>query len=91
MTNVPLSRDSRSPGFPLMAIVAGLLFLAAGFVAVQVAPVLECPECNGGRAAIFTLSGQSPGTAVAGCPTCNDLHRVTLIRKWKYEKAQELR
>jgi hypothetical protein len=85
------SSDSRPPGHVLTLLVVGVLVLLGALLFVVVAPSLECPECKGGRHAVFTLNEKAPGTAILGCPTCNDRHRVTLIQKWKYQKAEETR
>lgn len=72
-------------------LVGGVLLLLASLLFVVVAPAVDCPECNGGRSAIFTLQDASPNTVTAGCPTCDGKSRVTLIQKWKYRKAEEAR
>ncbi|HLY09611.1 MAG TPA: hypothetical protein VKW04_09935 [Planctomycetota bacterium] len=82
--------DSRPPGLVMTVLVGGILLLLGALLFVQLAPALECPDCQGGARGIFTLDG--PGDHVSpGCPTCNGRTRVTLLQKWKYKKAEEAR
>jgi len=74
--------ESRSSGLGTTFLIAGVL-LAAAIGLVVLIPLAECPECEGGRIGVVTRIDKPNGDFdVAGCTTCDDKTRVTLLKKW---------
>jgi hypothetical protein len=49
-------------------------------------PLADCPECEGGKFAVVTQIETRNGDEIAGCTTCDDKTRATLLKKWTYPK-----
>jgi len=67
----------------MMLLVGGALLVAA-LVLVALVPLADCPECEGGRIAVVTSIETKGGDEIAGCTTCDDRKKVSLLKKWSY-------
>ena len=75
--------DSRPSGLGMTFLVGGVILLLAVVVLVSaLAPLFECPECEGGRVGVVTRISGPMGSSVTGCTDCEGKGRVTLLKKW---------
>ena len=78
--------ESPHIGLGTTLLVAGVLLVAV-FVVIALVPMADCPECEGGAVAVVTkIELPHGGDEIAGCTTCNDKTKVTLLKKWTYRK-----
>ena len=78
----PTPSDPRSLGLGVTLLVAGI-FLVAVVLVLALVPMSACPECEGGAVAVVTKIELPDGRdEIAGCTTCNDKTKVSLLKKW---------
>jgi hypothetical protein len=78
--------DPRAIGYGTPLLIAGV-FLVAAVCVIALVPMAACPECEGGAVAVVTkIELPNGGDEIAGCTTCNDKTKATLLKKWFYRR-----
>jgi hypothetical protein len=63
-------------------LIGGILLVLGLILFVTLAPVIACPECEGGAVGVVTKVVTPEGTKVAGCTRCASKGKLSILKRW---------